>query len=467
MMRHTLTTLAALVLSCTAVLATPTRVTVNFGNYKLANRATIKLRDTGVRLTEDMDSERVVRFTIDVDQPTYASLSIGTSIDQLYITPGKDMTVSVVPIPGDEHKAYNLVQLNLEFQGGDVRMNNYLNQFKYTTIADSCYLLPEQEYIDLIEKTIASDCKVIKKYKLSKEQERHEMDRDKYHLYEIMARYPVQHFWKGGNYVNVLYKHDDPLTTVRNYIAQQFVDTPEAWQNAKYRRFVQSAISVLSDDEFSSNWDKVMKLRLDYTFAHFQTPVILEDLVQHFALAYTEAKQADTLGDYAGVYDQYVHRQELREKLATAQALYKSVSQGAAVLSADAPYQTIDGKTLSLADLRGKYLFIDVWATWCGPCRAEIPSLRKLEEKYKGRNIEFVSISVDNTVAPWSRMVKADKMGGLQLWGGPNAPICKDYGITSIPRFILIDPQGNMVNSDMTRPSAPATDEFLSTLKGL
>lgn len=466
-MKHTFATLAATVLTCATMWAMPTRVTVNFGNYKLANRASIKLRDTNIRFTEDINDERTAHFTIDVDVPTYASLSIGTSVDQLYITPGKDMTVNVIPIPGDEHKAYNLIQLNLEFKGGDVRMNDYLNKFKYTTVADSCYLLPEQEYISLIEKTIANDAKAIKKFKLSKEQERHEMDRDKYHLYEIMARYPVQHFWKGGNYCNILYKHDDPLNTVRAYIAQQFVDTPEAWQNGKYRRFVQSAIAVLSDEDFLSDWNKVMKRRLDYTFDHFKTPVILEDLVQHFALAYTEAKQSATLGDYTEVYDQYVKRDDYHETLATAQALWQATSQGAAVLSADAPYQTIDGNTLSLADLRGKYLFIDVWATWCGPCRAEIPSLRKLEEKYKGRNIEFVSISIDNTVAPWARMVKNDKMGGLQLWGGPNAPICLDYGITSIPRFILIDPEGNMVDSDMTRPSAPATDEFLSKLKGL
>ena len=51
-----------------------------------------------------------------------------------------------------------------------------------------------------------------------------------------------------------------------------------------------------------------------------------------------------------------------------------------------------DSNETKLEDLRGKYVYIDVWATWCGPCRGEIPYLQKVEEKYKGKNIEFVSI---------------------------------------------------------------------------
>ena len=54
-----------------------------------------------------------------------------------------------------------------------------------------------------------------------------------------------------------------------------------------------------------------------------------------------------------------------------------------------------NGETISLSDLKGKYVYIDVWATWCGPCIAEIPSLKKVEKLYHNKNIEFVSISID------------------------------------------------------------------------
>ncbi len=58
-------------------------------------------------------------------------------------------------------------------------------------------------------------------------------------------------------------------------------------------------------------------------------------------------------------------------------------------------YENINGERTSLSDLKGKYVYVDVWATWCGPCKAEIPSLKKVEKMYHGKNIAFVSVSID------------------------------------------------------------------------
>ncbi len=98
------------------------------------------------------------------------------------------------------------------------------------------------------------------------------------------------------------------------------------------------------------------------------------------------------------------------------------------------------GKT-KLEDFKGKYVYIDVWATWCGPCRAEIPSLKKMEEKYHGKNIEFVSISVDvdKDHEKWKTFVDEKELGGIQLFADKNwnSDFMKSFGVTSIPRFII------------------------------
>jgi thiol-disulfide isomerase/thioredoxin len=116
------------------------------------------------------------------------------------------------------------------------------------------------------------------------------------------------------------------------------------------------------------------------------------------------------------------------------------------------------GKT-KLEDLRGKYVYIDVWATWCGPCRGEIPFLQKVEEKYKGKNITFVSLSVDvdKDFEKWKTFVKDKSLGGIQLFADKNwnSDFTKAFGINSIPRFILIDPAGKVVSADELRPSDP------------
>ncbi len=112
------------------------------------------------------------------------------------------------------------------------------------------------------------------------------------------------------------------------------------------------------------------------------------------------------------------------------------------------------GGTNALKDYKGKYVYIDVWATWCGPCVAEIPYLKKLEKKFEGKNIHFLSISVDKDKEAWRKMVTDKNLGGVQLLvDKPNSEFITKYQVTGIPRFILIDPEGIIVEPNMLRPS--------------
>lgn len=116
------------------------------------------------------------------------------------------------------------------------------------------------------------------------------------------------------------------------------------------------------------------------------------------------------------------------------------------------------GKT-KLEDLRGKYVYIDIWATWCAPCRQEIPFLQKLEEQFHGKNIEFVSLSIDEKkdYEKWKKFVADKNLGGIQLYAdnGWQSEFVQQYHVSGIPRFILIDPTGKIVNSNEERPSSP------------
>ncbi|WP_281631586.1 TlpA family protein disulfide reductase [Flavobacterium luteolum] len=136
-----------------------------------------------------------------------------------------------------------------------------------------------------------------------------------------------------------------------------------------------------------------------------------------------------------------------------------------------AGYENNAGGTTSLESLKGKFVYIDVWATWCGPCKAEIPFLQKMEEKYHDKNIVFVSISVDKAKAhdKWKEMIEKQKMGGIQLIADKSfdSQFIKDYLIMAIPRFILIDPQGNIVSSNAPRPSDEAKLTSLFTKLGI
>jgi len=131
-------------------------------------------------------------------------------------------------------------------------------------------------------------------------------------------------------------------------------------------------------------------------------------------------------------------------------------------------YENFKGGKTKLSDLKGKYVYIDLWATWCAPCRAEIPYLQKLEEKFHGKNIEFVSISIDKVKdnAKWKKFVTDKALGGIQLFADKDweSEFVVNYGVTGIPRFILIDPKGNILKSDAPRPSDPELDKELNSL---
>jgi thiol-disulfide isomerase/thioredoxin len=131
-------------------------------------------------------------------------------------------------------------------------------------------------------------------------------------------------------------------------------------------------------------------------------------------------------------------------------------------------YENHKGGTTSLTDLKGKYVYIDVWATWCAPCKAEIPFLKKIEAQYQGKNIDFVSISIDEDKnhEAWKKMIVDKNLGGIQLFADNNwmSKFIKDYKINGIPRFILIDPNGKIVTADAPRPSDESIIELFKEL---
>lgn len=116
------------------------------------------------------------------------------------------------------------------------------------------------------------------------------------------------------------------------------------------------------------------------------------------------------------------------------------------------------GKIVKLSDFKGKVVYIDIWATWCGPCKREIPHLEALEEAMHGKDVVFVSISLDEDQAKWLKFIEKSK--GIQLHD-PKKEMGKRYNITGIPRFLLFDKNGKIITSDAIRPSNEKIITFL------
>ncbi len=115
--------------------------------------------------------------------------------------------------------------------------------------------------------------------------------------------------------------------------------------------------------------------------------------------------------------------------------------------------------------LKGKVIYIDVWATWCGPCREQFPYAKGLEEKFKNNNrVAFLFVSVDNNKQAWKNMIKSDLVPkGIHILD-EDQTVWKDYLLWGVPRYILIDQEGKIVDANAPQPSSGKVESLVNKL---
>ncbi|MNX73855.1 Thiol-disulfide oxidoreductase ResA [compost metagenome] len=232
--------------------------------------------------------------------------------------------------------------------------------------------------------------------------------------------------------------------------------------SAAYRGWLNSYLKSVQTKKFPADTalgyggDNVAMLKV--VTLEIKDPFIREHLLYSYtATVLKSVKNAvakeNAYKDFMAAVKNPVYKSDIAEVYTN----YKNMSANA--VAPDFVYNDVDGKPVSLKSLRGKYVYIDVWATWCGPCKAEIPSLTKIEHDYSTKNIHFVSLSVDQMKdkPKWVSYVKENKLEGIQVMADKdfNSEFIKRFNINSIPRFILIDPNGKIVSGDAKRPSDP------------
>jgi thiol-disulfide isomerase/thioredoxin len=163
------------------------------------------------------------------------------------------------------------------------------------------------------------------------------------------------------------------------------------------------------------------------------------------------------------VYNKYMsieNNEDYRKELEETYINLKKISKG--TISPAFELYDINDKLVRLKDLKGKLVYIDIWATWCIPCVQEIPALKKLEEELKNKNIYFVSICVSDTKGRFGKMVKEKELKEIQLFApDDNISFFKEYLLKGIPRYILIDKDGKIIDANTYKPSDPKLKELI------
>lgn len=127
----------------------------------------------------------------------------------------------------------------------------------------------------------------------------------------------------------------------------------------------------------------------------------------------------------------------------------------------------LDGKAVNLHDFRGRYVVLVFWASWCPDCRAEVPELKAMYEKYAPEMVQFLNISFDRTEDKWKEYVAEEALPGVHVFdpaGKKESAVCEAYGVKWIPSLILVGPDGRVACKTVV---AGRIDRFLSNILGI
>ncbi|MEA3479351.1 MAG: TlpA disulfide reductase family protein [Bacteroidota bacterium] len=417
--------------------------------------------------TAILDSTAKFTLTLKLEKPGYVVLSHGREITQMFLYPGDDVYLTLDTEEFDE---------TINYSGIGALQNNYLasryliNE-KMNKNPREAFQKEEKEFMELMNKThqvltyhldtffFEQDEKYIEFVALEK-------NRMGYEKASEMLMYPSYYKYLSGD------KEYIPSEGYYAFLEEVDLNNGEHMDLDEYKSLLQMYVSEIGRKEIKDNpayedYDNPYNMAtLSIIVEKFSDEKVKNFLLKEFVMDminYSGITREDTALTifYANCSDTAVIR-----KVEEGIKKWEKIAKGQPAPGFN--YPDINGEMLALDDLKGKYVYIDVWATWCGPCKTEIPYLKALEKEFHGRNIAFISISVDDSREDWEKMVRDKELGGIQLFGGAGwkSTITADYNIRGIPRFILIDSEGMIIDATAPRPSGDIK-EILLALEGI
>ena len=397
-----------------------------------------------------LDAEGHAQVTLEGVDAAYIKLHHGREMLLLYVEGGDAASLAF--------KGRSMASTYV-FDGEKQPVVKYLNTVSLVSLPDENYAVTFDEYVkllsakenDALKLLNANDCSKIGDFKKMEE------GRIRYSYGAALMMFPVGHKLMTHN---MSYTPDEAFyEKVRAYAVENV-----KWASLdEYCSFMAEAMHVLDADnrDVRAVYPKTVA-QVKYAADFLKNAYVRESVIHYIAAAYVDNFGVKDITELENLYYTYVKDEALLASMKAKVDRWNRSLPGK--VSPDFTAVDIDGNEYTLADFRGKYVYIDMWATWCGPCKREMPYLKALEEEFADAQIVFLGLSIDKDKEAWEKMVRSGELTGVQLYLGTQSKFQEAYEIDGIPRFILLDKDGRIISNDMTRPSEDATAETLRNL---
>jgi thiol-disulfide isomerase/thioredoxin len=415
------------------------------------------------------DSMGNCSFKIPTQGPMYVSIQIGEKYGEVYLEPGYELTINE---NGRDYKA------PLRFSGHGAETNNHISwvnsnveRIRWTNGRG----IPELDMpgflhrLDSMKTTINNFHKqYIDTVKLPGEAIARLEFKNRLKFLNVEQEYKFfalnnanNEFWEarknGRPYERRL---PDGLENLAREIPFDTTLIAEGWFDYQMllNLYWQSEIQIPTSERLGSNSSYyMMPLMTDSLIERGNYPKGIREFLHAFDVAYWLSASGITpeieivFGGFKKTYKNSRYLPVLNRRYDEWLAL------GPGKPAPDLEGYTIQGKKVSIKDLKGKIVYIDVWATWCGPCREEIPFSKKLQQEFSGEEtVQFLNVSVDSRRSDWEQFLQKDKTwNGLHIIIDPEKiqSLYTTYKLFGVPDYILIDQAGNIVNMKAPPPS--------------
>lgn len=400
-----------------------------------------------------LDSQGKAEAALTDADAAYMKLFYGREFKWIYAERGDRAAIS---FNGNDFSS------SFAFDGKKAPAVEYLNRVKLMALPDEDFALPFKEYSAKLAAKEADALRLLKANDLGNagDFEYMEKGRIRYSYGASLMMYPVGH--KFMTY-DMAY---EPEQEYYDLLASYFEEDQKWVALDEYRDLIAELAHVLdaSNAGVRDVYPKTVS-QMKYIADGFENANVVETLLHYLAASYVDRYGIDGIQEMENLYYTYVKDENLHEAYAHKHEKWDLAKPGKPSPEFSAP--DVEGKVWTLADFKGKYVYIDLWATWCGPCKREFPFLKALEEDFKDAEIVFLGLCTDKDKDKWEAMVKSGDVTGVQLYLGPQSEFQKAYNVDGIPRFILLDKDGRIISNDMSRPSSDETAKTLASLEGI